>query len=65
MTGAGVGPAADQYNANSGGVWKEFDVGNLTFNHSGNYQFRFAVTGRNAGSRGYTLAFDYIKLTLQ
>jgi len=40
-------------------------VGNLTFNHFGNYQFRFAVTGRNAGSRGYTLAFDYIKLTLQ
>jgi hypothetical protein len=65
VSGISVGPAVDQYNANGGGVWKEFDVGNITFNSAGNYVFTFTVTGKNASSSGYTLTFDYIKLTSQ
>lgn len=61
--GINVGPAVDQYNANSNGVWKEFDVGNVSFTAPGNYQFKFTVTGKNASSSGYYLTFDYIKLT--
>jgi hypothetical protein len=62
--GVNVGPVVDQY-ANTNGVWKEFDVGNVTFSAAGNYQFVFTVTGKNSSSTGYTLAFDYIKLTPQ
>jgi hypothetical protein len=63
--GANVGAAVDQYAATSGGIWKEFDVGNVTFAAAGSYQFKFTVTGKNASSSGYGLTFDYIKLTLQ
>jgi hypothetical protein len=63
--GVNVGPVVDQYNANTNGVWKEFDVRNVTFSVAGNYQFVFTVTGKNSSSSGYTLAFDYIKLTPQ
>jgi hypothetical protein len=65
VSGVNVGPAVDQYNANGGGVWKEFDAGNITFSSAGNYVFTFTVTGKNASSSGYTLTFDYIKLTSQ
>jgi hypothetical protein len=63
--GANVGAAVDQYAATSGGIWKEFDVGNVTFATAGSYQFKFTVTGKNASSSGYGLTFDYIKLTPQ
>jgi hypothetical protein len=65
VNGANVGPATDQYSNNGGGVFKEFDMGLVTLNGSGNYTFKFSVTGHNAASSGYTLAFDYIKLTPQ
>lgn len=61
--GVNVGPVVDQYNANTNGIWKEFDVGNVTLPAAGNYQFMFTVTGKNASSSGYGLSFDYIKLT--
>lgn len=62
--GVNVGPTADQY-ANSPGLFKEFDAGNVSISAPGNYQFKFTVTGKNPGSTGYSLAFDYIKLTPQ
>lgn len=40
----------------------ELDLGDITFNSSGNKLFKFTVTGRNASSKGNKLAFDYIKL---
>jgi hypothetical protein len=43
---------------------KEFDLGNLSLN-AGNDVFKFAVTGKNAASSGYTLSCDYVKLTPQ
>lgn len=54
------GPEIDQYAASS--TWIEVDLGTKTFNVSGNKQFKFTVTGKNASSSGYDLTFDYIKL---
>ena len=65
VNGANLGPPTDQYSSNANGVFKEFDMGNVTLSAGGNYIFKFTVTGHNAASRGYLLAFDYIKLTPQ
>lgn len=65
VNGMNVGPATDQYTNNASGVFKEFDMGSVTLSAAGNYTFKFAVTGRNAASSGFLLAFDYIKLTPQ
>ena len=63
INGANLGPQTDEY---SGPVtWKEFDLGSFNFPASGTYSFTFTVAGHNAKSKGYTLAFDYIKLTPQ
>lgn len=61
MNGTNVGPTLDQYSNTE--VFQEFAIGNLTFGTTGNFQFQFMVTGKNASSSGYTLAFDYINLT--
>jgi hypothetical protein len=65
VNGTNVGPATDQYSNNGNGVFKEFDMGPVTLSASGNYTFKFTVTGHNSASSGYLLAFDYIKLTPQ
>ena len=38
------------------------DLGAVTISTPGNYAFKFLVTGKNASSTGYTLAFDHIEL---
>ena len=65
VNSANVGPAEDEYNANGNGVFHEYDLGNMTFPSAGNYSFKFTVTGHNSSSSGYTVCFDYIKLTAQ
>jgi len=65
VNGANVGSAEDEYNANGNGVFHEYDLGNMTFSSAGNYSFKFTVTGHNSSSSGYTVCFDYIKLTAQ
>ena len=65
VNGANVGPAEDEYNANANGVFHEYDLGTMTFSSAGNYSFKFTVTGHNSSSSGYTVCFDYIKLTAQ
>jgi hypothetical protein len=42
---------------------KELDCGTWQAPSNGNYDFKFTVDSKNAGSSGYNLAFDYIKLT--
>jgi alpha-L-fucosidase 2 len=42
---------------------KEFDCGIWTAPSNGNYNFKFTVAGKNAASSGYSLVFDYIKMT--
>jgi len=65
VNGVNVGPAEDEYSANGGGAFQEFDLGNVTIPSAGNYSFKFTVTGHNSASSGYTVCFDYIKLTTQ
>jgi hypothetical protein len=60
-----VGPPEDKYSANGDGVFQEYDLGNVTFPAAGNYSFKFTVIGHNSGSSGYTVCFDYFKLTPQ
>jgi hypothetical protein len=65
VNGTNAGASQDEYNANSGGVFKEYDLGPVTFNTAGNYTFKFTAIGHNASSTGYTVVVDYIKLTPQ
>ena len=65
VNGTNVGPTEDEYSANGDGVFQEYDLGNVTFPAPGNYSFKFTVIGRNSSSSGYTVCFDYIKLTPQ
>jgi hypothetical protein len=65
VNGTNAGPAEDEYSANGNGVFQEYDLGAVTFPTAGNYSFKFTVTGHNASSSGYTVCFDYIKLTPQ
>jgi hypothetical protein len=65
VNGTNVGPAEDEYSNNGNGVFQEYDIGTMTFPAAGNYSFKFTVTGHNAGSSGFTVCFDYIKLTPQ
>jgi hypothetical protein len=63
LNGTNVGPATDQYVSSS--AWAEFDIGNTTFSSSGSQPFKFTVVGKNSASSGYSISFDYIKLTPQ
>ena len=65
VNGTNVGPPFDEYSPSTGTLFQEYNLGNMTFSTTGNYQFKFTVTGKNASSTGYTLAFDYITLTKQ
>jgi legume-like lectin family protein/chitobiase/beta-hexosaminidase-like protein len=62
INGTNLGPAEDQYAKTN--VWQEFDLGTVSL-AAGNQVFKFTVTGKNAASAGYTLSWDYIKLTPQ
>jgi hypothetical protein len=56
------GLVQDEYSATVG--YSARNLGTVTFFTAGNEAFKFSVTGRNASSTGYTLAFDYIDLVL-
>ena len=62
INGTNFGPVEDQYASTN--VWQEFDLGTVAL-AAGNQVFRFTVTGKNAASSGYSLTWDYIKLTPQ
>jgi hypothetical protein len=63
INGSNVGPVIDQYA--SADTYSRFDLGNFNFAAAGNYSFKFTVTGKNAISTGYAIAFDIITLTPQ
>jgi hypothetical protein len=65
VNGTNVGPTEDEYSANGDGVFQEYDLGNATSPAPVNYSFKFTVIGHNSSSSGYTVCFDYIKLTPQ
>ncbi len=58
-----VGPVVDEYDPNE--VFTEVDLGNWTPGSTSDKAVKFTVTGKNASSAGYGLAFDYIKLIPQ
>jgi hypothetical protein len=62
INGTNFGPVEDQYATTN--VWQEFDLGTVAL-AAGNQVFQFTVTGKNASSSGYSLTWDYIKLTPQ
>jgi hypothetical protein len=62
INGTNVGTAIDQYAAGFG-TYAVFDLGNYNFTTAGNYSFKFTVTGKNASSSDYTMAWDDIVLT--
>jgi hypothetical protein len=62
VNGTNLGPAEDEYSATE--TWKEFDLGTVAL-AAGNNIFKFTVTAKNASSSGFTLSWDYIKLTPQ
>jgi hypothetical protein len=63
INGANVGAPLDEYAATDS--YATVDLGNFTFSSSGNYSFKFTVTGRSAGSSGFTISFDDFTLTPQ
>jgi hypothetical protein len=60
VNGTNLGPTEDEYSATE--TWQEFDMGTVALG-AGNQVFKFTVTGKNALSTGFTLYWDYIKLT--
>jgi hypothetical protein len=65
VNGANVGSPQDEYNTSASGVYAVLDLGNFNFAAAGNYAFKFTVTGKNAASSGFSIAFDDITLTPQ
>ena len=59
INGIAQGVVQDEYAASVG--YGVRDLGTVFLN-AGNQAFKFTVTGKNASSTGYTLAFDYIEL---
>jgi hypothetical protein len=64
INGANTGPTSDQYAANDT-TYGFFNLGTFNFATAGNYSFKFTVTGKNASSTSYQIAFDDIILTPQ
>jgi hypothetical protein len=60
IDGVNQGAPQDEYNPLY--TYEARDLGTVTFQSPGNKAFNFLITGRNPGSSGYTLAFDYIDL---
>ena len=65
VNGTNVGPTEDEYSSTTSGTFATFDLGNFNFAAAGNYAFKFAVTGKNTASSGFSIAFDDITLTPQ
>jgi hypothetical protein len=59
-----IGAAIDEFLATGEG-YGQSDLGNVNFSSAGNYNLKFTVVGKNAGSTGYAISFDTITLTPQ
>ena len=65
VNGTNVGAPQDEYNSSTAGVFKEYDLGTISFSAAGSYTFNFTATGKNTSSSGYTVVVDYISLIPQ
>jgi Glycosyl hydrolase family 92 catalytic domain len=61
--GVSQGPTVDGFQTTPS--FPEIDLGNVTFAAAGARPFRFQVVGQNAGSSGFWIALDYIRLVRQ
>lgn len=59
---AGLGSPIDMYGSSA---FTSATVGTWTIGTTGNKSVEFKVTGRNAGSTGYSMAIDYVTLSAQ
>ncbi len=59
-TALNVGAPQDEYSSSASFV--ELDLGTWSPTTTNDKWFKFSVTGKNASSAGYSMAFDYIKL---
>jgi hypothetical protein len=63
IDGINQGQTQDEYSVNDGiPHYSIRDLGTVTFFSGGNKAFTFLVSGKNANSSGYSVAFDYIEL---
>jgi hypothetical protein len=60
INGVNQGGTIDSFASSA--TWTEVSLGDATFTSAGNKTFRFSVTGKNASSASFWMAFDYIKL---
>ncbi len=60
---ANVGPVVDEFAA--GEVFPEVELGSWTPASTSDKAFRFLITGKEAGSGGYGIGLDYIRLIKQ
>ena len=63
INGTNLGASTDQYATVE--TYGAFDLGTFNFAAPGSYSFKFTVTGKNAASTSYPIAFDDIVLTPQ
>ncbi len=63
INGLNIDSAQDEYSPTLG--YQVRDLGLVNVSAAGNYAFKFTVTGKNASSTGYGLAFDYVELIPQ
>ncbi len=63
ITPVNQGSAQDQYASSE--TYTELNLGTWTPGTTSDKWFKFSVTGKNASSSGYSICFDYIKLTPQ
>jgi hypothetical protein len=61
IDGVNQGGQIDGYSVNNDHV--TYDLGNVTFNSTGDKQFTFTIAGKNAASSNYKTAIDAIVLT--
>lgn len=59
-----IGAPVDEF-LSTGEGYAQSDLGNVNFASAGNYNVKFTVVGKDAGSTGYPISFDTITLTPQ
>jgi hypothetical protein len=60
VDGIEVGPPVDEYSATES--YGNYDLGTLVIGAAGKHSFKFMVTGRNASSGDFKIAFDDLRL---
>jgi len=60
VDGTNLGSPVDEYTPNE--TYGNYDLGPVVITTAGNHTFKFTVTGRNASSSSFGIAFDDLRL---